>query len=231
MIDFDYLATLDFSVPWKYRWQLLYGLWVSFSLMLVSSVAGLVLGVVLAIVARTKHAVIRWMIAIYVEFFRNTPLLVQLIWLHFVLPVLTGINTTPLISGGLALTLNVTAYFSEIARAGINSVGKNQWEAAQALGLQAFPIWLRVILPQALRVMIPPLANMVINIFKATAILSILAIDDLMRIATRISNATFKPVEMITGAALLYLILGSLLVVCADWVERKYGPGGNRHEI
>ena len=74
--------------------------------------------------------------------------------------------------------------------------------------------------------MIPPLANMVINIFKATAILSILAIDDLMRIATRISNTTFKPVEMITAAALLYLILGSLLAFGADWIERKIRTSG-----
>jgi len=224
MIDFDYRATLDFSVPWKYRWQLLSGLWVSFCLMWVSSVAGLAIGIVLAMVSRTRHAVIRWMIAAYVEFFRNTPLLVQLIWLHFVLPLLTGINTTPLVSGILALTLNVTAYFSEIARAGINSVGRGQWEGAWALGLQTFATWVRVSLPQALRVMVPPLAGMVINIFKATAILSILAIDDLMRVATRISNSTFKPVEMITAAAVLYLVLGSLLALGADWVERKYGP-------
>lgn len=224
MIDFDYLATLDFSVPWEYRRQLLSGLWVSFCLMLVSSAAGLAIGIVLAMASRTRHAVIRWMIAGYVEFFRNTPLLVQLIWLHFVLPLLTGVNTTPLVSGILALTLNVTAYFSEIARAGINSVGRGQWEGARALGLPAFPTWVRVILPQALRVMVPPLANMVINIFKATAILSILAIDDLMRVATRISNATFKPVEMITAAAVLYLILGSLLAFGADWIERRYGP-------
>lgn len=228
MIDFDYLATLDFSVPWEYRWQLLHGLWISFFLMLASSGAGLALGVVLAITSRTKHAVLRWMITAYVEFFRNTPLLVQLVWIHFVLPLLTGINTTPLVSGVLALTLNVTAYFSEIARAGINSVGKGQWEGAQALGLHALPIWWRVILPQALRIMIPPLAGMVINIFKATAILSILAIDDLMRVATRISNTTFKPVEMITAAALLYLILGSLLAFGADWVERRYGPRRGR---
>ena len=228
MIDFEYLATLDFSVPWKYRWQLLHGLGISFFLMLVSSAAGLALGVVLAITSRTKYAVFRWIIHAYVEFFRNTPLLVQLIWIHFVLPLLTGINTTPLVSGVLALTLNVTAYFSEIARAGINSVGKGQWEGAQALGLHAIPTWLRVILPQALRVMIPPLANMVINIFKATAILSILAIDDLMRVATRISNITFKPVEMITAAALLYLILGSLLAFGADWIERKYEPRRGR---
>ena len=69
MIDFDYLATLDFSVPWEYRWQLLHGLWISFFLMLASSGAGLALGVVLAITSRTKHAVLRWMITAYVEFF------------------------------------------------------------------------------------------------------------------------------------------------------------------
>ncbi len=224
MIDFEYLATLDFSVPWKFRWQLLNGAMVSLYLAFVSSVVGLALGIILAIIIRSKFVVVRYVVLAYVEFFRNTPLLVQLIWIHFVLPLATGINTTPLMSGTVALTLNVTAYFCEIARAGINAVPIGQWEAARALGLHWFPIWGKVVLPQALRVMIPPLANMVINIFKATAILSILAVDDLMRIAIRISNSTFKPVELISAAALIYLVLGSVLAFGADWLERRHGP-------
>ncbi len=224
MIDFEYLATLDFSVPWKFRWQLLNGAMVSLYLAFVSSVIGLTLGIILAIIIRSKFVAVRYVVLAYVEFFRNTPLLVQLIWIHFVLPLATGINTTPLMSGTVALTLNVTAYFCEIARAGINAVPIGQWEAARALGLHWFPIWGKVVLPQALRVMIPPLANMVINIFKATAILSILAVDDLMRIAIRISNSTFKPVELITAAALIYLVLGSVLAFGADWLERRHGP-------
>lgn len=224
MIDFNYLASLDFSIPWQYRWQLLDGAATSLYLAFIASVVGLLLGILLAIVIRSKYRGVRYMVLAYVEFFRNTPLLVQLTWIHFVLPLATGINTTPLTSGLIALTLNVTAYFCEIARAGINSVPKGQWEAASALGLHWFPVWSKVVLPQALRVMIPPLANMIINIFKATAILSILAVDDLMRVATRIANSTFKPVELITAAALIYLVMGSVLAFGADWVERKYGP-------
>ena len=224
MIDFDFLASLDFSVPWQFRWQLVRGAGMTLYLAAVSSVAGLLLGIVLAIIIQLDRKVPKYVALAYVEFFRNTPLLVQLIWIHFVLPLATGINTSPLTSGLLALTLNVTAYFCEIARAGINAVPFGQTEAARALGLGWYPVWTKVILPQALRIMIPPLANMVINIFKATAILSILAIDDLMRVAIRISNSVYKPVEMITAAALIYLVVGSLLAFGADALERKYGP-------
>lgn len=228
MIDFDYLASLDFGVPWEFRWQLLQGAVMTMYLATFSSIVGLMLGILLAIVIRSGHPIAKYTALSYVEFFRNTPLLVQLIWIHFVLPLATGINTSPLASGLIALTLNVTAYFCEIARAGINSVPKGQWEAASALGLHWFAAWRQVILPQALRVMIPPLANMVINIFKATAILSILAVDDLMRVAIRISNSTFKPVEMITAAALIYLVMGSILAFGADALESKYGPEGKK---
>ena len=228
MIDFGYLASLDFSVPWEFRWQLMKGAGTTIMLAAVSSLLGLLLGILLAIVIRSGQAILRYLSLAYVEFFRNTPLLVQLIWIHFVLPLATGINTAPLTSGLIALTLNVTAYFCEIARAGINSVEKGQWEAAEALGLRWFPVWTKVILPQAFRVMIPPLANMVINIFKATAILSILAIDDLMRVAIRISNSVYKPVEMVTAAALIYLVIGSLLAFGADALEEKYGPEGKK---
>lgn len=224
MINIDYLKSLDFSVPWEYRWQLIEGAGTTIYLATFASVVGLILGVFLAVIIQSGHKATKYVSLAYVEFFRNTPLLVQLTWIHFVLPSATGINTSPLTSGLIALTLNVTAYFCEIARAGINSVPKGQWEASAALGLHWLPIWWKVILPQALRVMIPPLANMVINIFKATAILSVLAVDDLMRVAIRISNSTFKPVEMITAAALIYLVMGSVLAFGADAVERKYGP-------
>ncbi len=220
----QFLSSLDFSSVWEFRWQLLEGLGVSFFLMTSSSILGLLLGILLAIVARSKFKLFRWCVIVYVEFFRNTPLLVQLIWLHFVMPLITGINTSPLVSGLIALTLNVTAYFSEIARSGIGAIPAGQWEAASAIGLRRRHTWSLVILPQALRIMIPPLANMVINIFKATAILSFLAIDDLMRVTVRISNAIYKPVETMTAAAILYLILGSALAYGAAVIERKYGP-------
>lgn len=224
MINFDYLATLDFSVPWQYRWQLLQATVTSLWLAFIATVVGAVLGTAVAIVGRMKFAPVRWLVLGYVEFFRNTPLLVQLTWIHFVVPLFTGINTSPFMSGTIALTLNVTAYFSETARAGINSVGKGQWEAARALGLHWVPIWSKVVLPQAFRVMIPPIANMVISIFKATAILSILAVDDLLRVSSRIANLSFKPVEVMTAMAIIYFVVGSLITFGTGKVEARYGP-------
>jgi polar amino acid transport system permease protein len=143
-------------------------------------------------------------------------------WVHFALPVVTGVPTTSVQSGLLALTLGASAYFAEIIRGGINSIPRGQWEAGRALGLTGQPLWFRVVLPQAFRIMVPPLVNMVISIFKATTILSLLAIPDLMQVATRISNFTFKPIEVFTFAALIYLLLGTAFDLTARRIERRF---------
>ena len=149
-----------------------------------------------------------WAVVVYVEIWRNTPLLVQLIWVHFALPLVTGLTTTALQSGLIAITLQSAAYFTEIVRAGIEAVPKGQWEASRALGLPRRTMWMSVILPQAGRIIIPPLANFAISLFKATAILTVLSINELMTVTTRISNVAFKPLELFTAAAVIYFVIG-----------------------
>lgn len=221
-MNWDYLAALNFGVAWTYREPLLAGFRVTLMLTAVASLVGLAGGTLLAMISQAKLQPLRWCVAAYVELWRNTPLLVQLIWIHFALPLLTHINTTVLQSGLIALSANVTAYFTEIIRAGIEAVDQGQWEAADALGLPRWSKWRFIVLPQATRIVIPPLASMVISLFKATAILSILSINDLMRVTASLSNYTFKPVELYTIAAIVYFLTGMLMTRASNWIERNY---------
>ncbi len=210
-LNWDLLFSLDFSVVWEYRAVLLKGLLLTLMLTACAAVSGLISGTILAIASQSPYAAIRWTVTAFVEIWRNTPLLVQLIWIHFALPLATGINTTALQSGVLAITLQAAAYFTEIVRAGIESVPKGQWEAAYSLALPARIRWTRVILPPAIRTMIPPLVNLTISFFKGTAILSILHISELMTVTNRISNVTFKPVELFSAIAVIYFVVGYLM--------------------
>ena len=221
MINWEYLASLDFSVAWTYREALLRGLGVSLAYTGLATILGLALALLTAAAVRSHLALVRFPTIGFVELFRNTPLLVQLVWVHFALPQLTGINLTILESGLLAITLNAAAYFSEILRAGIDAVPKGQWEAARSLGLPNWMIWRLVILPQAVRIVYPPLASMIISLFKGTSVLSILAISELMRIVTNISTHTARPVEIFTIGAILYFCCGAIMTRGFNALERR----------
>lgn len=226
MIDFDFLRSLDFSIVWKYLPAMLMGLWTNILLTAIGFICGgVIVGTLLALANLSRHRLIRWPALIFVEFWRSTPLLVQAIWVHFAVPGFTGISTTPFQSGAIALVFNVAAYCSEIIRGGITAIGKGQFEAAQALGLRSYPMWRYVILPQAVRLMLPPLVGTTISIFKATTILSVLAIDDLMRTASRLSSNTFQPVEIYTTAALLAFVVGALITFAGFAAEKRMKRG------
>lgn len=202
------ITSLDFSAVWTYRVPLMKGMAITLGLTLVAAAFGLLSGTVLAILSQSPFAPLRWLVTAHVEVFRDTPLLVQLMWIHFALPIITGYNTSPIESGVIAIALHASAYFTELVRAGIQAVPKTQWDAAYALGLPAWTRWTRVILPPAIRIIIPPLANLTISFFKGTAILSVLQVGELMSVAGRITNATFRPIEIFTFAAVAYFIVG-----------------------
>lgn len=222
-VDWDFIRSLEFSIVWPYRFTLLKGYGVTLFFAVTGASLGIVFGTVLAMVSQSPVRAVRWVVAAHVELWRNTPLLVQLFWIHFALPFLTGVNTTVNQSGLISMALNISAYYTEIVRAGIEAVPRGQWDAAYSLGLPRWARWRRVILPQAFRIMVPPTANLLLSIFKATAILSILGIGELMRETNRISNFTFKPVEALTVAAVIYVVSGLLISYFAMRVERYFG--------
>ncbi len=225
-MDWGLIADFDFALIWRYLPSLLRGIGNNIVLTVAAFLfGGVALGTLFAILTMSSLTVVRWTVVGFTEFWRSTPLLVQAIWMHFAFPIMSGLQTTPFQSALIALTLNVSAYCSEIIRAGILSVPIGQFEAARALGMRPTSIWYKVVLPQAIKTVIPPLTGTIISIFKATAILSVLAINDIMRAAQRISSYTFKPIEVYTAAAVLAFVVGYLITRFGRAMEYKMSRG------
>ncbi len=204
---------------------------------------GISLGLVAALAGRSRNPVIHGIAAVYVWIFRGTPVLVQILLLYFGLPVLLGIdpfpNTYPflpaLISGPfvaamLALGVNEGAYMSEIIRAGILSVDSGQAEAAKSLGMTPRKTMSRIVLPQAMRVIIPPLGNEFNNMLKTTSLASVITVSELVLVASVRYGATFKPFEPLVGISLYYLAMTTIWGVVQSRIERKFGAGMTRND-
>ena len=223
----SFFAELDFTVVWEYLPALLNGLLTNVTLTVLGFLAGgVVLGTLLALANLSPLAVLRWPAMMFVELLRSTPLLVQAVWVHFAFPMVTQVQTTPFQSAAIALVFNVAAYCSEVIRSGILGVPRGQYEAAKALGMPRRVMWWKVIMPQALRLVVPPLVGSVISIFKATAILSVLAINDLMRVASRVSSYAFATIEIYTVAALLFFLTGAAITYAGSRLEHGLKRGG-----
>jgi polar amino acid transport system permease protein len=210
-----------FDVVWANKGFLLAGvvktLEVTAAALSIGIVAGLIIGI-------TRVSARRWLSRTalgYVEVFRNTPALVQLIWVYYCLPLFTGLNFSASLSCIIALALNGSAYIAEIFRAGIQGVDRGQVEAARALGL-SYPKTLRkIILPQAFRRMIPPMVNESVALLKFSSLVSILGVADLTYQAQVLSTTTFRPLEIFTGIALVYFVLCTALSYMAGRLERR----------
>jgi len=222
-IDWSQIRVLDFGVVLKYWRPLTVAAGVTVLITLSALALGLVLGIGLAILLELRIGPLRYVINAYIEIWRNTPLIVQLFWIHFGLPIVTGISTTALESGSLALTLQSSAYLADIARAGIQAVPRGQWDATNALALPARTKWFEVILPQALKIMIPPLGNLAVSFLNGSALLGVLSVGELMTVSAKISDYTSRPVEIMTVTALLYLAMNLFTSYLTGRLERFSG--------
>ncbi|RVV96578.1 amino acid ABC transporter permease [Mesobaculum littorinae] len=203
---------------------LLEGLWVTIQLGAASIVAGLVLGLGLALLRLYAVPPLRLITRFYIDIFRSIPLLVLLIIVYYALPFV-GLRLSPFASAMAALTLVSGAYTAEIFRAGIEAIPKGQFEASAALGL-SYPQTMRdVILPQAVKIVIPPLTNNSINVVKDTALASVVAMPDLLKQATQAQALAANPTPLI-GAAVLYLAFLWPLVAMVSRMERRFGAKG-----
>jgi len=222
-IDWSQIGTLDFGIIIKFWRPLATAAGMTIAVTAAALGCGLVIGILLAILLELRIGFFRYVLNAYIEIWRNTPLIVQLFWVHFGLPMVTGISTTALQSGLLALTLQSSAYLAYIARAGIQAVPSGQWDAAMALSLPVRTKWLEVILPQALKIMIPPLGNLAVSFLNGSALLGVLSVGELMTISTRISDYTSKPIEIMTVVALLYLAINVATTYLTSRLERFAG--------
>lgn len=189
-----------------------------------ASALSVVLGLFWALCRRSRVTILRVAVGMFTEFIRRTPLLVQLYFIFLVAPSM-GMTLSPLMSGIIGLGLHYSTYTAEIYRTGIDSIGKGQWEAAHVLDMPNSRVWLRVILPQAVPRVIPALGNTVIAMFKETALLSAITVQELMGVARDIGTTTYVYTEPLLVAAAMYLAVsyGSSLVIRG--LERRVAIG------
>jgi polar amino acid transport system permease protein len=215
---------VDTFFNWKVFWdalpQLLEGLWTTILLGVVSNIAGLVSGLAMALARIYGVAPVRAAARIYIDVMRSIPLLVLLVLVYYALPFV-GIRLTSFAAAASALTLVSCAYTAEIFRAGIEAIPKGQFEAAEAIGLGFLNRMRDVVLPQAFRIVVPPLTSNCINVLKDTALASVVAMPDLLKQATQAQALAANPTPLI-GAALLYLLLLLPLVRLVGYFEVRH---------
>jgi polar amino acid transport system permease protein len=186
-------------------------------------VLGMGLGLVVGL---GRHARSRWIHApatLFVEFFRNTPVLVQILWFYYALPILLPFEISPLAAAALGISLNSAAFSAEIYRGGIESIERGQAEAARALGMTGAQAMRRVILPQALRRMLPALTNRGIEIFKMTTLASAVAYVELLQQGKLLASLNFNPIETYTVIAVVFFMALFPLVQATYALERRLG--------
>ncbi len=199
---------------------LLTGLWVTLLLGAASIGLGMAGGLVLALARLYTRTPLRQLAIVYIDVFRAIPLLVLLVIVYYALPFV-GIRLSPFLSAVTALSLVSSAYSAEIFRAGIEAVPEGQFEAARALGLRPWPLMWKVILPQAVRIVIPPLTSNSINVLKDTALASVVAMPDLLKQATQAQALAANPTPLI-AAAVIYLLILLPLVRLVALLERRF---------
>ena len=206
---------------------LLSGLTTTIYISIVSIIISIIIGFVVAIPSLAKNKFLTYLNISYVEIVRAIPLLVLILWIYYGLPIMTGISFSPFVSGIIALSISESAFQAEIFRAGINSIKKAQWEAGSSLGLNFFKRLRLVILPQAIKNILPALGNQFVYVLKMSSLVSIIGIGDLTRKANELVVTTYRPLEIYTFLILEYLILILIVSFLVRKLERKLMQDSN----
>ncbi|WP_369046008.1 amino acid ABC transporter permease [Sinomonas sp. P10A9] len=236
----------DVVAGWFFSQSIVFGLLRTLELTVLSMLFGILLGMLTAVMRLSPIRILSTVAWFYTWFFRGTPLLVQLIFWYnlaalfptidvgipFIGPTIWAGNAnqivTPFMAALLGLALNEGAYMSEIVRGGILSVDQGQLEASVALGMRTSRALRRVILPQAMRVIVPPTGNQVIGMLKSTSLVSVTSMPELLYSAQLVYNRTFQTIPLLIVASIWYLIVTSVLSIIQYYIERHYAKGGRR---
>ena len=220
MYKWDFAAVfLDFDL-------LLLGLLNTLKVTGLSLTFGVPLGLFLAVCRLSRIRLIGPLAGLIIEFFRTTPPLVQLFWFFFALPILIDVRMTPFVAAVATFSLQSSAFFAEVFRGGIVSVEASQWEAARALGMSYMQLMRRVILPQAVKRMIPAFLERSIELLKTTTLVSIIAYSDLLFYANDLAQKTFRPLEVYTITALIYFFVIYPISMLVRVLERFLNRSG-----
>jgi polar amino acid transport system permease protein len=222
MHTWDFLATLaDMDL-------LLLGLWNTIKVFIFALAFGIPLGFGLALGRMSRIPVLSQISSLIIEFFRTTPPLVQLFWFFFAFPILISVQMTPFVASVMTFSIQSSAFFAEIFRGGINSIDKGQWEAAKAIGMTRQSSLRRIILPQAVKRMIPAFAERSIELLKTTTLISTVSYADLMFQANDLASKTFRPLEVYTVVAVMYfflILIFSQLTIRLEYRLARSGEG------
>ena len=231
----------EWSIVWEFffSFRVLDGLMLTLELTVIAMSIGIVLGVVLAVMRLSPNPLVAGAAWFYIWFFRGTPVLVQIIfWFNItaLYPVIgwgsftlnANALITPFVAAILALGLNEAAYMTEIVRAGILSVDEGQTEAASALGMSRLLTMRRIILPQAMRVIIPPTGNETISMLKTTSLVSVIAVTELLYSVQLIYSVNYRTIPLLLVACIWYLMVTTLLSIGQFYIERHFGRGASR---
>ncbi len=217
--------TRRFEFRWDFvlqRWDwLATGLLMTLYITAVAMAIALVLGLAIALLRMARFRPISLFAQLYVNTFRAIPLFVFIIWLYYGLPIVIGINFTPITAGVICLSLQYAGWLAEIYRAGIGAIGKGQREAALSLGLTPVRTFVDVIFPQTLRIILPPIGNNFVGMLKDSSLVSIIGVFELVRQANLAVSLTFRPFEFYTVVALIYIVLTQVLSHGVAVLERR----------
>ena len=211
----------DFQSVWQFYDLFLWGLWISVVYTFGSVFFGIIIGFVTCAARLSRWKVLNGIARIYQEIFRCTPLLVQLLWFYYAFPLLVGGSIDNRVAALLTLSLYVGAFYAEIFRGGIVSIDKGQREAAAAIGMSPKQAMTRIILPQALKRMLPSFINQSVIQFKNTSLVSVISVADLAYMAAVVNGQTYRPLESYTVMAGLYILMLLPITQAADWIERR----------
>ncbi len=211
----------DFASVFENTDALLVGAAGTLRIFAICLVLGLSLGLLVGLGRYSRNRWIHIPATVFVEFFRNTPVLVQILWFYFALPILLPFQISPLAAASLGISLNSAAFSAEIYRGGIQSIETGQWDGARALGMRWGQAMRRIILPQALKRMLPALTNRAIEIFKMSTLASAVAYVELLQQGKLIASLNYNPIEAYTAVAVIFFVFLWPLVQFSYFLERR----------
>mgnify|MGYP001570628732 CR=1 FL=1 len=204
-----------------YKLVFVQGALVTIELTFFAVIFGTALGVAIAFLKKTRNPIFSSIAKIYIELFRAVPILVILIWIFYVIPVLFDWRISAFVAAVLALSLNLAAFVAETVRAGLESIPRNQFESGLALGMTSRQVMLKIVMPQAVRNMIPNLMGLYITELKNSSLTSIIAVNELLHRSNILISETFRPLEIYTTVAVVYLIIILPLVYLSRRIEHR----------
>jgi polar amino acid transport system permease protein len=211
-----------FGVIWEYRIVFVNGAVITAELTVLAWTIGVVLGLIIALARLSPFIWVRAPATLFVETFRSTPALVQLVWIYYALPIITGLQMSGFTSVAVGLGLHTAAYFGEIFRGGIISIERGQVDAAKSVGMVYWQAMVRIILPQAIRRMMPPFMNETANLVKLTSLGSVLAVYELLHASNNLITNTYRPLEVYTMAAVTFALIIYPMIHGARMMERYW---------